>query len=92
LCLSHTPDNFYWGQANGIDLMFCGHVHGGGIRVPFITSIFVPSLYGRRFDCGVFEEHGTVMAVNRGVSGKEPIRIRCHPQAFRVTLRAANRQ
>jgi predicted MPP superfamily phosphohydrolase len=91
LCLSHTPDNFYWGLANGIDLMFCGHVHGGGIRLPFIGSIFVPSRYGRRFDYGVFEEDGTVMAVNRGVSGKEPIRIRCNPQVFRVTLRAANR-
>lgn len=92
LCLSHTPDNFYWGQANGIDLMLCGHVHGGGIRVPFIGSIFVPSIYGRRFDCGVFEERGTVMAVNRGVSGKEPLRIRCNPQVFRVTLRPANRR
>jgi predicted MPP superfamily phosphohydrolase len=92
LCLSHTPDNFYWGQANGIGLMFSGHVHGGGIRAPFIGSIFVPSLYCRRFDYGVFEENGTVMAVNRGVSGKEPIRIRCNPQVCRVTLKAAGRR
>lgn len=92
LCLSHTPDNFYWAKANGIGLMFCGHVHGGGIRVPFIGSIFVPSLYCRRFDYGVFEEEGTVMAVSRGVSGKEPIRIRCNPQVFRVTLKAAGRR
>ena len=90
LCLSHTPDNFYWAQANNIGLMFCGHVHGGAIRVPVIGSIFVPSIYGRRFDQGVFEENGTVMAVNRGVSGKEPIRIRCHPQVYRVTLTAAS--
>jgi predicted MPP superfamily phosphohydrolase len=87
LCLSHTPDNFYWAQANRIDLVFCGHVHGGGIRVPVIGSIFIPSVYGRRFDLGVFEENGTVMAVNRGVSGKEPLRFRCNPQALRVTLR-----
>ena len=88
LCLSHTPDNFYWGQANGIGLMLCGHVHGGAIRVPVIGSIFVPSVYGRRFDCGVFEENGTAMVVSRGVSGKEPLRIRCNPQAIRVTLKA----
>lgn len=86
LCLSHTPDNFYWGVANRVTLMLCGHVHGGAIRLPVVGSIFVPSVYGRRFDEGVFEEGGTVMVVNRGLSGREPIRFRCNPEALRVTL------
>jgi predicted MPP superfamily phosphohydrolase len=86
LCLSHTPDNFYWGIANRINLMLCGHVHGGSIRLPVMTSIFVPSIYGRRFDQGVFAKSGTVMVVNRGVSGKEPLRFRCNPQVIRVKL------
>jgi len=86
LCLSHTPDNFYWGVRNRIGLMLCGHVHGGAIRVPVIGSIFVPSVYGRRFDYGIFEKLKTVMVVNRGLSGKEPIRIRCNPQVMRVKL------
>ena len=87
LCLSHTPDNFYWGIANGIGLMFSGHVHGGQIRVPVIGSIFIPSVYGRRFDQGVFEKSGTLMVVNRGLNGKEPLRFHCHPQVMRITLR-----
>ncbi len=86
LCLSHTPDNYYWGQHHGVNLMLCGHVHGGQIRVPVIGSIFVPSVYGRRFDMGVFEDHETVMVVGRGLSGKEPLRFRCHPQVLRLTL------
>lgn len=86
LCLSHTPDNFYWGVANGIDLMLCGHVHGGQIRLPLIQSIFVPSVYGRRFDMGVFEKAGATMVVGRGLSGKEPLRFRCRPQVIRLTL------
>ena len=86
LCISHTPDNFYWGQDNGVNLMLCGHVHGGQIRVPVIGSIFVPSVYGRRFDMGVFEQNNTVMVVGRGLSGKEPLRFRCHPQVLRLTL------
>ncbi|HJZ59757.1 MAG TPA: metallophosphoesterase, partial [Gemmataceae bacterium] len=86
LCLSHSPDNFYWGQRNCIDLMLCGHVHGGQVRIPVVGSIFVPSVYGRRFDQGVFEENGTVMVANRGLSGKEPLRFRCHPQVLRITL------
>ncbi len=86
LCLSHTPDNFYWSIAHGVGLVLCGHVHGGAIRVPVIGSIFVPSVYGRRFDMGVFEESGTAMVVSRGVSGKEPLRFRCNPQAVRIKL------
>lgn len=86
LCVSHTPDNFDWGITNCINLMLCGHVHGGAIRVPLVGSIFVPSRYGRRFDQGVFAEGGTAMVVSRGVSGKEPLRVRCNPQAVRITL------
>lgn len=88
LCLSHTPDNFYWGQRHDLDLMLCGHVHGGQVRVPLIGPIFVPSVYGRRFDEGVFVGDPTVMVVNRGLSGKEPLRFRCHPQVVRLTLKA----
>lgn len=87
LCLSHTPDQFYWGLTNNVALMLSGHVHGGGIRVPVIGSIFVPSVYGRRFDQGVFEKGSTVLVVSRGMSGKEPLRVRCNPQAIRITLR-----
>jgi uncharacterized protein len=86
IALSHTPDNFYWLAARGARLVLAGHVHGGAIRVPFLTSIFVPSKYGRRFDMGVFEINGAVLVVSRGVSGKEPLRLRCNPQALRLKL------
>jgi len=88
LCLSHTPDNFYWGIDNRIGLMLSGHTHGGAIRIPVIGSIFVPSIFGRRFDMGVFEQNGTVLVVNRGLSGREPIRFRCNPEVVRITLKA----
>lgn len=90
-CLSHTPDNVYWGRANAVRLMLCGHVHGGQIRLPVVGSIFVPSVYGRRFDAGVFGGGGTVAVVGRGLSGKEPLRFRCRPQVVRLTLTAGNR-
>lgn len=86
IALSHTPDNFYWLADRGARLVLAGHVHGGAIRVPFLTSIFVPSRYGRRFDMGVFESRGAVMVVSRGIGGKEPLRLRCNPQALRLKL------
>lgn len=88
LCVSHTPDHFHWGQRNGIGLMLCGHTHGGAIRIPIVGSIFVPSLYGRRYDQGVFAGGDTLVVVGRGLSGREPIRFRCLPQVIRMTLRA----
>lgn len=89
LCLTHTPDNVYWAAAKGVSLAFAGHVHGGQIRIPIIGPIFVPSVYSRRFDSGVFEVGKTTMVVSRGLSGKEPIRFRCHPQVIRVTIRTS---
>lgn len=87
LCLSHTPDNIYWAQANDIDLMVAGHVHGGQIQLPIIGPIHVPSRYGRRFANGVFEHPPTVMHVSRGVAGEEPLRYNCKPEATRIILR-----
>jgi len=90
ICVSHSPDQFTWAHRHGFDLILCGHVHGGQIRLPVIGSIFVPSFYGRRYDMGVFEKGGTVMVVGRGLSGKEPLRFRCHPQVIRMVLRCGS--
>lgn len=87
LCLSHTPDNIRWAQEHHIDLMLSGHVHGGQIRFPLFGSMVVPSIYGRRYDCGVFDESPTVLHVTKGVGGKHPVRYHCCPEAVLLTLR-----
>ena len=87
LLLSHTPDYLNWAVAGRVNLMLSGHNHGGQIRVPVIGSIFVPSCFGRRHDMGTFQKGRTVLHVNRGLSGKEPLRIRCHAQATWIELK-----
>jgi predicted MPP superfamily phosphohydrolase len=89
LCLSHTPDNISWARANGIDLMLSGHVHGGQVRLPLVGSLVVPSRYGRKYDCGTFDEPPTVLHVSRGLSGQEPLRINCRPEATKLILERA---
>jgi len=89
LCLSHTPDNIGWARANNIRLMLSGHNHGGQIRFPIVGSVFVPSLYGRRYDCGPFEEPPTLLHVSRGLSGKQPLRFNCRPEVAKLVLRTA---
>jgi uncharacterized protein len=85
--VSHTPDNIRWARRHGCRLMLSGHNHGGQIRLPVIGSMFVPSKYSRRYDMGTFHEPPTILHVNRGLAGKEAIRIRCHPQVTRIVLR-----
>ncbi|HEY7312986.1 MAG TPA: metallophosphoesterase [Gemmataceae bacterium] len=87
LCLSHTPDNIRWARRAGIDLMLSGHVHGGQIRFPLFGSVLLPSVYGRRYDCGVFDEAPTLLHVSRGLSGDHPLRYLCRPEVTRLTLR-----
>lgn len=89
LCLSHTPDNIRWARANKIDLMLSGHNHGGQIRFPFIGSVLVPSIYSRRYDCGVFWEEPTLLHVGRGLSGQHPLRYNCRPEVTWITLEKA---
>jgi predicted MPP superfamily phosphohydrolase len=69
--------------------MLSGHVHGGQIQLPFVGSVFVPSVYGRRYDRGVFVEPPTVLHVSRGLSGEHPVRYNCRPEATLLTLRTS---
>jgi predicted MPP superfamily phosphohydrolase len=87
LCLSHTPDNFGWARRQGVDLMLAGHVHGGQVRVPLLGSLFVPSRYSRRYDCGTFAAPPTLMYVSRGLAGREPMRYNCRPEVTRIVLK-----
>lgn len=87
LCLSHTPDNMNWARRNKIDLMLSGHNHGGQIRLPLIGSVFVPSRYSRRYDCGTFHEPPTLLHVSRGLAAEHPIRYNCRPEVTKIILR-----
>jgi uncharacterized protein len=87
LCLSHTPDNIAWARRHRIDLMLSGHVHGGQIRFPLLGSMLVPSAYGRKYDCGVFEEGPTLLHVSRGIGGEHPLRYNCRPEVTLLVLR-----
>ena len=89
LCLSHSPDNIRWARRNGIHLMLSGHNHGGQIRLPLFGSLFVPSMYSRKYDCGLFWEPPTLLHVNRGLAGREPLRYNCRPEVTRLVLRSS---
>jgi predicted MPP superfamily phosphohydrolase len=87
--LSHSPDQFYWAERSGFDLMLSGHVHGGQVRLPLVGAVFMPSVYSRRFDRGFFRKGGLTLHVSRGVAAQHPVRYNCPPEIGRLTLRRA---
>jgi len=90
LLLSHTPDNAYWADRSGFDLMLAGHNHGGQVRLPLIGPVFMPSRYGRKFDAGAFQIGRMLLHVSRGVSGKHPYRFGCTPEITKIVLRSGD--
>ncbi len=89
ILLSHSPDQFYAAWKSGIDLVLCGHNHGGQIRLPLVGPVFMPSRYSRRFDRGFFRRGQTLMYVSEGVAGKNPYRYGCPPEVARFVLKVA---
>lgn len=89
LLLSHSPDQITWARRHDVDLMFAGHTHGGQIRLPVLGPVYSPSIYSCRYASGLFHVAPTLMAVSRGLSGREPIRYLCKPEVSRFRIHRA---
>lgn len=70
IVLCHAPEGLPLVDSRRVDLMVCGHTHGGQIATPR-GPIVVPGPLGRRYPAGLFEIEGISMFVSRGVGGVE---------------------
>lgn len=88
ILLSHRPEAFETYAESGINLAFCGHAHGGQVRVPFIGGVFAPNQgFFPRYDGGVYQRGKTTMVVSRGLGNSViPIRINNRPEIVVVQL------
>lgn len=78
ILLSHSPDVIWDAPRYKPDVILAGHTHGGQVRLPILGSIYVPSMFGKKYDQGWFIEDGICMYVNRGLGGVfPPIRFLC---------------
>lgn len=89
ILLSHSPDQIDWARRRGVQVMLAGHTHGGQIRLPILGPVYSPSVYDCRYASGVFQLAPTLLAVSRGVSGREPVRYNCRPELTKLILRSA---
>lgn len=85
--LSHGPDVFPALPDESL-LTLVGHTHCGQVALPFAGILYVPSLFGTRYACGVFREGSKTMIVSAGVGTSGlPIRMLSPPDIWLVTIR-----
>ena len=88
--LYHSPDLFPEASALGIDLYLCGHTHGGQIRLPFVGALVTASIYGKRYEMGLYRRGRTTMYVSRGLGmeglGMPRMRLMCPPEIVLIHL------
>jgi predicted MPP superfamily phosphohydrolase len=85
--VTHHPDLIDELDRRRIDLLLCGHTHGGQIRFPFFGAVVVPSRHESRYASGFHRVNGVLMYVSRGIGAIPPIRILCKPEVATFTLR-----
>lgn len=68
ILLAHNPAYAEHYAAWGADVTFCGHNHGGLVRIPGIGSLVSPQLtLFPKYDAGAFEIEGRKVIVSRGL-------------------------
>jgi predicted MPP superfamily phosphohydrolase len=89
--VSHHPDVIDLLDGRRLDLLLCGHTHGGQIRFPFFGAIVVPSIHEAEYASGFHRVRGVLMYVSRGVGAIPPLRILCKPEVATFVLRRGQR-
>lgn len=79
IALSHNPDTIEELQNYPADLIFCGHTHGGQVRIPFWGPPILP-IEDKQYAAGIYQVGEQVAYVNRGVGLLKRIRFNCRPE------------
>lgn len=89
--VTHHPDLIDLLDGRRVDLLVCGHTHGGQIRFPFFGAVVIPSRHEGRYAAGFRRVGDVLMYVSRGIGAIPPIRILCKPEIATFTLRQSRR-
>lgn len=87
ILVTHNPDYALKMPADIIDLMFCGHTHGGQISLFGRWAPPHPGGSNKKYLTGIVKEGSTTMIISNGIGTSRPhIRIFTPPQIWEVTL------
>ncbi len=79
IALSHNPDTIRELRKYAVNLILCGHTHGGQVRLPFIGPPILP-VDDKQYSAGVYRIGEQVAYVNRGIGLLAKVRFNCRPE------------
>lgn len=89
ILLNHQPEYLSdITQDCKIDLIMCGHTHGGLVQLPFVGGLFAPNQgFFPKYDKGEFDLNGTKMIISAGLGDAYPVlRINNCPEITVVNI------
>jgi predicted MPP superfamily phosphohydrolase len=87
IAVSHYPEYAEALAAGGVDLIFCGHTHGGQVCLPNGRALMTHSQIGRKFLTGLERIGSSAVYTTRGMgSSLLPFRVFCPPEVVLLTL------
>ncbi|MEG1404297.1 MAG: metallophosphoesterase [Oscillospiraceae bacterium] len=92
LMLAHRNDFAVKYPDLPVNLILCGHAHGGVVRLPAVGGVFGTELdFFPKYDAGHFNEGGYDLIISRGLGGYVPMpRLFNNPEIVTVILKSAN--
>jgi uncharacterized protein len=87
IALCHSPDGYPEVKGRGVQLLMCGHTHGGHIALPGYRPLWIPGPHGRLWPHGRHDVDGLTVFVSRGVGGSlVPMRTYAPPDVALITI------
>jgi len=88
LTLSHRPELADTYAESGVNLVLCGHAHGGQVRLPILGGLIAPGQgLLPQYDAGLYAVGSTQMIVSRGIgNSKFPFRVNNRPEIVLIEL------
>lgn len=89
IALSHRPELIDAYARTNVDLVLCGHAHGGQFRLPILGGLIAPGQgILPEYDSGLYQKDNTQMIVSRGIGNSViPIRFNNRPELVVVELK-----
>jgi predicted MPP superfamily phosphohydrolase len=93
ILLSHNPDvaeePAFLESGLRVDLMLCGHTHGGQVCLPFVGAPVTNSRLGQKYARGLVNGPVCPVFVSRGLGMTAmPVRLGARPEVAVIELRA----
>ena len=89
IALAHNPDTADTFFKTRVDLMICGHTHGGQVKIPFWRTPILP-VHNKSYISGFITTPKTHLFISKGLGWAIiPVRFNCLPEIAVLKLMAA---